>query len=727
MPNSQMKTKYCLAALLTLMACTREADLSQGEGYLSVRLSADPAVTPVVKAEAYEADEPDPVFSLEITPAAGGEAIQVADYRALAEEPLSLPVGDYTVKAVSGPDASLSWEQPRYEAESVAHIQPDRTCELALTAKLARTMITAEFDASIGEFFTDYRVSVSNETDALVFSRGNGNIGKSGYLKASALDWDLYMVNTQGTVYRVGPVKIENVQPREHYHFRFALDEQTRSQAMSGAGLLRVLVDDSVNEKYYELNLDFTGEGLPSISGQDFDLADGIAVKKGDSGSHHVVNFSAPRGIKSLVLSHSETKLSDAGLPQLVQLVDASGATIQSLTALGLGVSALSYGETETSVDFGPFLGSLPMGDYYLSLDLIDTRNRYSAATVVLSVTSPVEADATSAKPWAEFAILNGRWYTEERPSGLRFQWKKAGDSEWTDYAGDISYNNAAATFSTELYGLQAATDYVFRVKTDKEEENREISFKTAPAGTIPNLNFDDWYKDGNAWYPGANSSTRAWDSANGGTAGFGTVPTTPEESDVVHGKAARMESTSVTVVVITKFAAGNIYIGDFVKVSGVGAELDWGIPFSSRPMALHGYYKYSPKTIDFAETNPYGVSKGDMDACSIKMYLCDWSAKFRVNTSSKTFLQDDDPSIIAMCDFTSNVATSGYVEFTFPLQYRDARTPKYVVIVGAASRLGDYFTGGKGSTLWLDELSLVYDAGQLSEADRQLVGYRNL
>ena len=84
MPNSLMKTKYCLAALLTLMACTREADLSQGEGYLSVRLSADPAVTPVVKADAFEADEPDPVFSLEITPAAGGEAIRVADYRALA-------------------------------------------------------------------------------------------------------------------------------------------------------------------------------------------------------------------------------------------------------------------------------------------------------------------------------------------------------------------------------------------------------------------------------------------------------------------------------------------------------------------------------------------------------------------------------------------------------------------------------------------------------------------
>ena len=355
-------------------------------------------------------------------------------------------------------------------------------------------------------------------------------------------------------------------------------------------------------------------------------------------------------------------------------------------------------------------------------MDLIDVRNRYSAVTVVLSVTSPVEADATSAKPWAEFAILNGRWYTEERPSGLRFQWKKAGDANWTDYAGTVSYNDAAATFSAELYGLEASTAYVFRAKTDKEEENRELSFTTAPAGTIPNMSFDDWYQDGKVWYAASSSSNRVWDSANKGAANFIGSTTTPETSSVIHGKAARMESAYAVV----KFAAGNIYIGSFVGLAGLGAELDWGMPFSSRPLALHGYYKYSPKAIDYTES-PYGSKKGEMDACSIKMYLCDWSAPFRVNTSTSTFLQDDDPSIIAMCDFTSNVATDGYVEFTFPLQYRDARTPKYVVIVGAASRLGDYFTGGKGSTLWLDELSLVYDAGQLSEADRQLVGYRNL
>ena len=714
-----MKTRYCLVALLALMACTREMERPQDTGTLTVRIAADLAVTPVVKAETL-AGEPDPAFSVDITPVSGGETVQIADYRTLENDPLTLPVGDYVVKVASGPEDLLSWDKPRYEGEASVHVQPDHLTVASVTAKLARTMVTVAFDPETASYFTEYRVTVGNKSgNALVFSNGNGNLSKQGYLTASALEWELYMVNTQGTSYRVGPVSIDNVEPRQHYHFSFTFD---RTRASVGSSLLRVLVDDSMSEKYYDLRLDFTGEDLPSIAGQDFDLAQGIAVKKGDTASSNVVNFTAPKGFKSLTLSHSEPKLLEAGLPQYVELVGASSTLVNALNGLGLGVSSQVYGANEAAVEFGPFLSGLSMGDYYLTLDVIDTRNRYKTATVVLSVTSPVEADATSVTPWVGFALLSGRWYTEERPSGLRFQWKKAGAANWTDYAGTVSYNDAAATFSAELYGLEASTAYVFRAKTDKEEENREIAFTTLPAGTIPNLSFDDWYQDGKVWYAASSASTRVWDSANKGAASLIGSTTTPETSTVVRGKAARMESDYAVI----KFAAGNIYIGSFVKLAGMGAELDWGIPFSSRPVALHGYYKYSPVTIDRTES-PYGYKKGDMDACSIKMYLCDWSAPFRVNTSASTFLQDNDPSIIAMCDFTSDVATSGYVEFTFPLQYRDKRTPKYVVIVGAASRLGDYFTGGEGSVLWLDELSLVYDAGALSESDRQLVGYRNL
>ena len=44
---------------------------------------------------------------------------------------------------------------------------------------------------------------------------------------------------------------------------------------------------------------------------------------------------------------------------------------------------------------------------------------------------------------------------------------------------------------------------------------------------------------------------------------------------------------------------------------------------------------------------------------------------------------------------------------------------------MGAASRYGDYFTGGKGSVLLLDEFELIYDPAELTEAEREQIGYR--
>ena len=37
-------------------------------------------------------------------------------------------------------------------------------------------------------------------------------------------------------------------------------------------------------------------------------------------------------------------------------------------------------------------------------------------------------------------------------------------------------------------------------------------------------------------------------------------------------------------------------------------------------------------------------------------------------------------------------------------------RKPTDIILVGSASRYGDYFTGSTGSTLWLDDLELIYE-----------------
>ena len=105
------------------------------------------------------------------------------------------------------------------------------------------------------------------------------------------------------------------------------------------------------------------------------------------------------------------------------------------------------------------------------------------------------------------------------------------------------------------------------------------------------------------------------------------------------------------------------------------------------------------------------------MDIGQIQILLTDWDAPFRINTSKGIFVQfDTDPHIIAYGSKDLN-ATGGYETFTVKLDYRDmTRTPKYIVIVAAASKYGDYFTGGVGSVLYVDEFSLVYDPAELAE-----------
>ena len=163
--------------------------------------------------------------------------------------------------------------------------------------------------------------------------------------------------------------------------------------------------------------------------------------------------------------------------------------------------------------------------------------------------------------------------------------------------------------------------------------------------------------------------------------------------------------------------AAGNIYTGKFIATSGLGASLDWGVPFTSRPLALKGWYKYQPKTINMVKS-PYENLKGQTDICQIQILLTDWEKPFTVDTNTGTFVDfENDTHIIAYGKFETSASSSSYQEFSIELDYRDkTRTPKYIVITACASKYGDYFTGGVGSTLYVDEFEFVYDPDELSE-----------
>ncbi len=346
--------------------------------------------------------------------------------------------------------------------------------------------------------------------------------------------------------------------------------------------------------------------------------------------------------------------------------------------------------------------------------------------TMSFKTTNTVEA--VSSAPWGKFSVVSGKWSDlTGAPSGICFEFREYGTSGWRKAdVSTIEYDNESKTFTGEIRGLEPGVTYEFRANSDGADDGRLLvgDFTTESAGTVYNLSFDDWYQDGKVWYPFAEGASHTWDSANEGAATYIGSATTPEESDVVSGKAVRMESKTAAGV----FAAGNLYTGDFGKiklVGGAGAELEWGVPFGSRPLALKGYYKYNPKAIDQTGSGMDSY-KGKMDKAQIQIFLTDWTGPFQINTSKNVFVDMNADYIIAYGKIESDVSYDTYQEFTIPLEYRSlTKKPTHIVISAAASYLGDYFTGGKGSVLWVDEFSLEYSPENLTEPEREKVNYR--
>ena len=318
-----------------------------------------------------------------------------------------------------------------------------------------------------------------------------------------------------------------------------------------------------------------------------------------------------------------------------------------------------------------------------------------------------IELEVTAVNAWCYSAEFIAAFKGEGSPV---IEYRESGSEEWLPLPSTIEGTKITAAVDQ----LTEGTDYVARV-INGDSISEEFPFTTETPEQLPNMSFDDWYQGdpgGYTWYPNAEGSEMIWGTANSGVNMMSAVNSTRPETTFVAkkgGAAVRMES----VYVFGKFAAGNIYTGQFGKavITPVpGAELDWGVPFTSRPYSLKGYYAYAPKKIDNA-SDKYADKLGSTDNAQILVFLTDWEKPFLVSTSTETFVDiKNDPSIIAVGELVTDADTQGkYVEFECVLEYRDDRKPKYIVAVACSSLYGDYFTGGQGSVMHVDEWEFIY------------------
>lgn len=356
------------------------------------------------------------------------------------------------------------------------------------------------------------------------------------------------------------------------------------------------------------------------------------------------------------------------------------------------------------------------------------------------------ETSVTKVNAWGKIAWVSAAGVAGEHHA---IEYRQKGASEWSS----ATITDAGSVFSAKITGLTATTDYECRAKSGATVSD-VTSFKTETTPQLISGGLNDWNKDDKCWNPWAITDNvtysfydthsgvgeqrfdiRYWDTGNHGavtlgesnsiplseavTRGWCTDGTTPKEGT----DAAYLRTKFVGIGVAGKLAGGNIYAGTFGIVQGTNGTTYLGVPCSTHPTKLVGYYKYQPKNIDYVlkANSAYPNDgkfindswKGKIDSLHIVFALGNWKIPHEVRTArdDRSDFTEKTPGVLAWGDMTSSVPKTEWTRFEIELNYYDKdTTPKFMVVMITASKWCDYFTGADGSVLIVDDLSIEYE-----------------
>jgi hypothetical protein len=207
----------------------------------------------------------------------------------------------------------------------------------------------------------------------------------------------------------------------------------------------------------------------------------------------------------------------------------------------------------------------------------------------------------------------------------------------------------------------------------------------------VPGSDFETWNQNHyNTSYPTLYYwevlPTNIWASSNAATTIVNSF-CMQRSTDVHSGSyAAYLETKNV----FGQIAAGNLFTGYFIA-DLFNSKAMRGIPFTSRPQEFRGFYKYT------SVSYTYGGSSIP-DSCAIYAILSKWNGSQRVE--------------IGKAEMFSSTNLTTYTQFVLPFNYSSSDTPDTISVVFASSKNGEFFRGGVGSKLYIDDISFSYLSG---------------
>lgn len=321
---------------------------------------------------------------------------------------------------------------------------------------------------------------------------------------------------------------------------------------------------------------------------------------------------------------------------------------------------------------------------------------------------SSADIQTVSADAWTRVAWITGI-AEAGRDNGVEY--RLAGTEEWTRVPSD-DITSSGGSFVARICHLSPATEYEARAYSDTMY-GAILTFTTGNETQLPDSDFDSWWLDGKIWDPWPEGGTPFWGTGNPGATTLGASNTYPtDDTPSGSGWAACLETRFVGIGIIGKLAAGNLFAGTYVRTDGTNGILSFGRPFTERPTHLTGYYKYKGAAISHSSSDFRNLI-GRPDTAIIWIALIDGPepCEIRTNPANRKLFNRNDANVIAYGELKQSLDVPDYVPFEIELQYKStSRVPTFILVTASASAYGDYFTGGAGSTLYVDDFELGYD-----------------
>lgn len=718
-----MKTllKSFLAAgtlAMALSGCSNEEFVTadgQGTIFLSTSLNSDVKV----QSRADVADYADQTIIW-----IANEKGLLYDFRSLNDVPaegIKLLSGSYNAMAWVGDSVPASFDAKFFRGSQDFAIENGDRKSVEVNCKIANVVVAVNFDATLDDVLKDYSVTVGHSQGELEFTTANTD--SRGYFMMNSRDhdltWTLAGTLADGSAYeRTG--KIEAAKAATLYTINIACS--TYDEEIGGAYIM-VEVDDSeaVVDKPVVI------VAAPKISGFNFDLN---ATVRGEQHTiqRHSLWITAATEITSLNLDCACFKTMYGLKGQSFDFLLMENETLKQ-TIIDSGINFVStYDEVSKNstikLNFEKkFFDTLENGEYPIKITVTDDNGKSANATLKVIVSdatiSTVVFNPTDI--WATSATLSME-ILKEGVTNPGISYRKQGVSSWTTVPATLGRGDV---LTAKLTDLTPGTTYEYCASSD-DSQGEVLTFTTEAAAQIPNCGFEDWsLEKDKLWMPYTSASAKYWDSGNTALttySNFISEGATSRDNSIKHSGEYALKLKSMSVMGV-QFAAGNVFIGEFIRTDGTNGVLGWGRAWQSRPTAMKVWVKYEPKNISSDNSDYTALKKGDLDKGIIYIALLDDSKMLtdsgksypvivKTKAADRTLFDKNGSNVIAYGEhvFEGNVGPDGMVQIEIPLDYNrlDVK-PSYIMCTASASMGGDYFVGGEGSTLYIDDIELVY------------------